>query len=198
MRLVTAAARVVADRNDATIDDFIRAAGVARGTFYNYFPTREDLFEALWAHVGKDPFMRIQRGCASLSDPAERLVCQIRRILDCAAEDEVWGWVIYSMSEDVKTLNADLMAFPTSDLLAGVAAERFALISVPAARDLVVATVRNALRAVMLSKAGPLYREAICRMVLLALGLPESEAGRLSEKEAGAFSVSACEPFESV
>jgi AcrR family transcriptional regulator len=43
-RLLEAAARVMADQgsDSATIDTFIRAAGVARGTFYNHFKTREE------------------------------------------------------------------------------------------------------------------------------------------------------------
>lgn len=43
----------------SSIDDVIRAAGVARGTFYNYFESKraifqvvlEDLFEVVWASV---------------------------------------------------------------------------------------------------------------------------------------------------
>jgi len=43
-RLLDAAEKVVAskDLQDATIEDFVSAAGVSRGTFYNYFPTVTD------------------------------------------------------------------------------------------------------------------------------------------------------------
>ena len=64
-RLIEAAARVMADQgsDNATIDTFIRAAGVARGTFYNHFKTREELLDALWTSIGHDPFLEIQNAC---------------------------------------------------------------------------------------------------------------------------------------
>ena len=42
-RIIEAALRVFAEKGpDAPIiDDFIKAAGVARGTFYNYFPSKD-------------------------------------------------------------------------------------------------------------------------------------------------------------
>ena len=60
-RLIEAAARVIASHgsDSVSIDTFIRAAGVARGTFYNHFKTREELLDALWSSIGHDPFLEI-------------------------------------------------------------------------------------------------------------------------------------------
>ena len=82
--VLEAGARVLADRGSAraTIDDFISAAGVSRGTFYNHFTTREELLEALWTNIGHDPFADIQRACSKLDDPAERLGAVTRQVLD--------------------------------------------------------------------------------------------------------------------
>jgi AcrR family transcriptional regulator len=33
---------------DVVLDDIARQAGVASGTLYNHFPTRQDLFQALF------------------------------------------------------------------------------------------------------------------------------------------------------
>src|SRR6267142_177728 len=67
-RLIASAARVIADRGDkkATIDDFIKEAKVARGTFYNHFARREDLLEALWSTIGHDPFAEILLACRTM------------------------------------------------------------------------------------------------------------------------------------
>jgi AcrR family transcriptional regulator len=69
-KLVMAAARVVAEpgENKANIDDFIKAAGVARGTFYNYYSTRELLLADLWARVGRNPLLEIQHACRTPSN----------------------------------------------------------------------------------------------------------------------------------
>ena len=73
-KLIAAAARVIAARGEdnARIDDFITEAGVARGTFYNYFLTREELIEAVWTYVGKTPFEHILQLSETLDDPAAR------------------------------------------------------------------------------------------------------------------------------
>jgi hypothetical protein len=48
-RLIDAAETVVAEKGveTASIEDFVRAAGVSRGTFYNYFPTATDIVHAM-------------------------------------------------------------------------------------------------------------------------------------------------------
>ncbi len=48
-RLLSSARLVFADQgyHAASVDDVIRAAGVARGTFYNYFPSKRAVFQTL-------------------------------------------------------------------------------------------------------------------------------------------------------
>jgi len=60
-QLLACAREVFAERgyHGSSIDDVIRAAGVARGTFYNYFESKravfqvvlEDLFEVIWTSI---------------------------------------------------------------------------------------------------------------------------------------------------
>ena len=52
--LFDSAFRVVAEDGyaDASIDKIATGAGVAKGTFYNYFETRQDLFDQLLPHLG--------------------------------------------------------------------------------------------------------------------------------------------------
>jgi AcrR family transcriptional regulator len=178
-KLIVAAARVIARRGDehATIDDFIRAAGLARGTFYNYFPTREDLVEAVWSHLGKDPFLEIERLCAPIADPAERMVAVARMVLERAGRDEIWGWLIYSLSSDDQEVNEDLRAFPSPELRDGIAQGRFVFDDLESARDLVVGIVRKALRMRLAGGRTAAYDQAMCRMMLCALGLSQDEAG---------------------
>lgn len=51
-----AAAKVVGERGyaDASIARITEAAGIAQGTFYLYFKSRQDLFDELLPHVGED------------------------------------------------------------------------------------------------------------------------------------------------
>lgn len=180
-KLIAAAARVIATGGDknATIDDFIQAAGVARGTFYNYFPTREDLLEALWTQVGKDPFLEIRNACATIEDPAERLIAQAHLVLKRSGEDQVWGWLVFALSGDTETVNADLRAYPTPDLEAGLKAGRIRYDNLDSARDLVVGTIRAGMKTQLNGQGSSEYADAICRMILLALAVPPTEVGRI-------------------
>lgn len=177
-KLITAAARVIARRGDEdpTIDDFIRAAGFARGTFYNYFPTREDLIDAVWAHIGKDPFLEIERLCAPIADPAERMAAVARMVLNRAGQDETWGWLIYSLSSDDYEVNEDLRAFPLPELQDGHNLGRFDIEDLESARDLVVGIVRKALRMRLFGGRNADYDLIICKMMLRAIGLSKPDA----------------------
>jgi len=181
-RLMEAGARAIAHHGmaRATIDDFIAEADVSRGTFYNHFSMREELLEALWERVGRDPFRDIQAACAIFADPAERLAAVTRSVMHRARRDATLGWLIVAMSADRRTVNEDLKTYPRPDLMLGRAAGRFAFDDLTSASDLVVGTVRTGLRALLSDTRPPDYVESLCKLILSALGMAEEEARRIS------------------
>src|SRR5690349_13908998 len=93
--LVDAAMRVFArvGPDAATIDDLIAEATVARGTFYNYFTTRDDVLTAVATQISN----RVLTELADLrrvADPAERVSRTVRTFIRVAAIDPTEGWVI--------------------------------------------------------------------------------------------------------
>jgi AcrR family transcriptional regulator len=177
-KLIAAAARVVArlGQEKATIDDFIQAAGVSRGTFYNYFPTRDQIVDALWAHVGRTPFLEIHDSCRKIKDPALGLIAETKLITSRAGSDEVWGWLIYSLSGDFETVNEDLLTFPLPMLKEGIATGRFVVRDLDAARDAVVNIVRGGIFAKLIHRSSADYERSVWEMILLALGNDSNEA----------------------
>lgn len=180
-RLIAAAAKVIVDRGEerATIDDFIQAADVSRGTFYNYYSTREEIIEELWSTIAKDPFKQIAKSCEKADDAAEQLIMFARLVIDRANQDEVWGWLIYAMSRDEMTVNQDLRAFPTPELKLGLTQGRFSFDNIDSARDYVVSLVRQTIRVNLSEKRPEGYNSAIYKMLLLGLGIKESDANKL-------------------
>ncbi|MEZ5502350.1 MAG: helix-turn-helix domain-containing protein [Halioglobus sp.] len=83
LRLIEAALVVFDDKGlEATvIDDVISAAGVARGTFYNYFQTIDELLAALSLELGNDVMRSVERAVEHYADPALRLAFGIRLYL---------------------------------------------------------------------------------------------------------------------
>jgi hypothetical protein len=91
-----------------------------------------------------------------------------------------WGWLILALSAEETTLNDDLRGYPRPDLRAGSAAGRFRYESETSATDLVVGTMRAALRALLHEGREANYVQALCKMMLQALGINRIEASRIS------------------
>lgn len=181
-RLIVAGAKVIAEKGaeKVTIDDFISEAHVSRGTFYNYFATREEMLGAIWNSRGHDPFEYILASCRGLANPAEHLSAVTRLVLRKARLDPVWGWLTVALSADATSLNDDLRQYPVPDLLAGMTAEVFVFSDLQAAADMVVGTVRAGLKALLNEKRDTGYAESVTLMILLALGVPRKDAERIA------------------
>ena len=183
-KLLDAAARVVAElgENRATIDDFIRMAGVARGTFYNYYSTRKALMDDLWANVGRTPLLDIQQASRMLDDPAERLAVETRLVLERARSDAKWGWLVYALSGERDLVNDDLRRYPRPDLEAGRRLGRFQFDEIGPAGDFVVSAVRGALRSTLEGPVKPNYGGMVTHMLLRSLGIEDDEAREIANQ----------------
>lgn len=68
-----------------TIDEVIRAAGVARGTFYNYFQSYEELLGVVAAALSDELMVIVDPLVNRFADPAERVSCGVRTCLTIGA-----------------------------------------------------------------------------------------------------------------
>ena len=177
-KLLAAAARMLAELGESksSISDFVEAAGVARGTFYNYYSTREELLKDLWMYIGHSPFLGIRDAAASYSDPAERLSVGCRLALLRAAADPTWGWLIYALSRDHETVIDDFYTFPGPALLAGRETGRFQFDSFEGASDVILGAIRTAWRGLLLGIRQPNYIEAVIVQILKSVGIDAKEA----------------------
>jgi AcrR family transcriptional regulator len=184
MGLVASAYRVFAqkDINLVTIDDIIAEAGVARGTFYNYFQTREDALKAVADFLRDEMKQKIETQSAISSDPAERLVLSIRQLLHHAMQDQTWGWVVVriglSASSRIETIETTL----GKDLQLGIQSNRFQVDSFPATLTLILGTGLLALRRILEEPTEPDYPEQVAKILLKSLGINDAEAEAIAFK----------------
>ena len=80
------------------IDDFVKAAGVSRGTFYNYFQTPRDLLEASMAYISDELIETIIPAVADESNPVIRLATAARLFYRKARLDPVFRAFLSSVS----------------------------------------------------------------------------------------------------
>ncbi|MFC7473906.1 TetR/AcrR family transcriptional regulator [Dankookia sp. GCM10030260] len=173
--LVEAAMRVFARLGPDTpvIGDFIAEAGVARGTFYNYFKTKEELLIAVAAVIA-DRIQAETRMLRGLVDPADRVACTVRLFIRQAAADATWGWIIVRVALIAAPLGETMRADLATDIADGIAAGRFQVAAPQVAYDLVLGAGLMGMRSVLRGEAAPGHAEAVARMLLLALGVADA------------------------
>lgn len=182
--LIDAAYRVFArkETDAVTIDDIIAEAGVARGTFYNYFQTREDVLRAVAASLSDVMNQKIWAQYATIADPAERMAIGLRQFLHQAMRDTTWGWVIVRIGLVAAPLSETIERGLLTDLEAGIRLERFRVDSTQATVDLVLGTALMATRSILEGHTEPNYPEQITKLILKSLGVADDEAEAIAFK----------------
>jgi len=190
-RLLDAAEKVVAEKGAeaASIEDFVKAAGVSRGTFYNYFPTATELLHALNTRVAAELDLELDRMGAAIEDPVARLAASLHTVLSAYAGDPVRGWIAMQLAASRAPRQQAFESRFAALYGEGVACGRFHKVDISAAWTLAFGTVRMAQRDVMAGASVPTSAVQIVALILAAFGVPFEEAERISCSEAAAARV---------
>lgn len=174
--IVDTAQQVFADKGpDApVIDDFIRAAGVARGTFYNYFRTTGELLTAVTTAMEDGLMISIETGMANLPDPVDRLSMGPRLWLNWSLADRTLCAFIVRSRYRSPTVEK-LLAY---DLREGKRVGSFRIRRVEVARDLVVGTVLEAMHRILTSHVPRSLADDVARQILQGLGVEPARIER--------------------
>jgi AcrR family transcriptional regulator len=170
-RIVEAALRVIAERGPDTpvIEDFIRAAGIARGTFYNHFRTTEELLTATSSWLEDALIDNIEAVIGGFDDPVRRLATGIRLWMQLSRRDPVFcAFVVRSRFRGAAVERALGL-----DLSGGLRSGRITAPSIELARDLVVGTIREAQARMMAARVPASYPDDVVRLILRALRVDE-------------------------
>ena len=174
-RIIQAALHVFAEKGPdaAVIDDFIRAAAVARGTFYNYFKSVDELLEATsrWLIDGSIAWIEVALGARE--DPAERFGLGVRLFMGKAQSDPVWCRFI------VRTWAVGELEYPLRDIRQGVQQKLFHTPSIEAARDLQMGTLREAMLRIISGQVPVGYAEQIAAICMQGLGLERQRIAQI-------------------
>lgn len=169
LRIIDTALKVFAEKglDVPVIDDFVKAAGIARGTYYNYYRSTAELLAAASQLLENDMIESIEAEIGALEDPVVRLTTGVRLWLHKAATDPHWcGFMIRTFHRGhlvEKMLDADLSK--------GIRTGAFRIPSATSARDLVVGTILEAMRRFNARSVPERYTEDVTRIILTGLGL---------------------------
>lgn len=182
--LLDAAVRVFARKGAgaAAIHEIATEAGVANGTFYNYFRTREALLEATSLRLAAQLHAAIGASRAAVDDPAERVAIGCRRFVLQAQSDPVWAAALLRVWHSTGTPKAIAADPLVADLRAGRRRGRLQYADEAAARDLVQGTVLSGMRSVLEGRPAEAHAGAIATLVLRGLGVALEEAAAIASR----------------
>jgi len=182
--LLDAAVRVFARKGAgaAAIHEIAAEAGVANGTFYNYFRTREALLEATSLRLALRLHTAIAASRTGVADPAERVAIGCRRFVLQARHDPVWAAALLRVWHSTPVLSASAADPLLADLRAGRRVRRLKYVNETAALDLVQGTVLSGMRSVLEGRAVDEHASAIAAVVLRGLGVAPAEADAIAAR----------------
>ncbi|KCZ86090.1 regulatory protein TetR [Hyphomonas adhaerens MHS-3] len=178
--LVDAAMRVFAEKGleAATNAEVFSEAGVSRGTFYNYFETKEDLLKAVASELVDQLNDQIDSYTEEISGTPERLAWTFGSFLNRTKADPVWARVILSIAamNFPHPVGASTGANIARDMQAGRDQGLFTLEDDEVAINIMVGTVTQAMHSTLAGRTGPDHAYHVAKSILLALGTPEARA----------------------
>ena len=184
LRLIEAAMAVIADKGpgQASVEDFVAAAGVSRGTFYNYFPTIDELLATLNLHMSEGFDRQLTAATEGLRDPALVLAVIVHETFRIVSADPQRGWVALRITDSSAPRHAKLAERFDAIYQGAVDRGRVRPTTPDAARNLLVGAVRLAQSEILAGRADIAHTVDLVSLVLTAYGLDADEAAKVSRK----------------
>jgi AcrR family transcriptional regulator len=166
-KIIRAAVQVFAEQGlDApVIDDFIKAAGIARGTFYNYFKSTDELLRATSDLLSEELISLIDKEIRSLKDPALRYGVGTRLWMRWAEGNPLWCRFIARVWNSVKYEK------PFQDIREGIRKKVFVAPDAYVAWDVISGAIRQAMFRIGEGSVRRNYGDAVVQLCLQALGV---------------------------
>ncbi len=150
------------------IDDFAKAAGIARATFYTYFRTTGELLDAAVAAMSDELIAAIAPAVQGEPDPVNRMATAAWLFYHRATADPVLGAFLSSIA-GVGSLAATHIR---TDLLEGIRADLIAVKDIDLAEAIAQGIMVFALKAPRAREAGDARAAQVIQAILAALGVP--------------------------
>jgi AcrR family transcriptional regulator len=178
MRLLDSALEVVVAKgpDDAVIEDFIAAAGVSRGTFYNHFKTTNELMLTLATAMSDEVLQTIDPLVLSIPDPMHRFTTGARLYMRMGLRYPLWGTFITRVGTRIAARGQLIDRNLTRDLTDARKDSRIHMDSVRVARDVVLGSIFYGIETMLTEPTHDHHPEHMMRCVLIGFGLDPVEA----------------------
>jgi AcrR family transcriptional regulator len=178
-----------------SIQEITDTADVGFGSFYNHFPSKEAIADAVMEQAIESFGDAADRLAETIDDPAEVLAASVRHAVMRAASDEAWAWfLIRTALARGDSLRRGLGRRLARDVRTGVAAGRFKvedpIVTMLAAGGAILAVIAGRLH----GEIGRDAPERAAAVVLKLLGVPAREARHIANRPLPAIAAPGEEP----
>jgi AcrR family transcriptional regulator len=163
------------------IDDFIAAAGVARGTFYNYFSTTQELLDAVTAELSDSLVASIEKVVSRVPDPLNRMALGCLLYMHLGVDVPTWGGFVMRAGSRSKATGKLVNTNLPRDLDLANKAGEVDYPTLRAARDVVLASLNQAIQTVISGDAPREHLRQVLAVGLRGIGVRAAHAARLSQ-----------------
>lgn len=163
-----------------TIDDVIAEAKVARGTFYNHFKSRDELFRAVGNDVSSAINSVISGAIDGMADPIERIALSFRLFVRFAVADAARGWILLRTMPLAGPLNAGAKEFIAAEFEAASQTGRLRPMPLPVMIDIGLGLQIMTIHRLLVEKVGSDHIDKAAEGILVALGLEPDDAAKLA------------------
>jgi len=182
--LLDAARTLVYERGHEriSIQDITERADVGLGTFYNYFESKQAVFEAVLDEFRDQFNQRLNTIRQPVKDPATIMALTLKYCLQEAQDNDEWNrFLTWSgLPADVHRLEQDEEQC-LQDIQRGLKAGRFKVDDVNFTQNLIMGMSRHVTREITGGRLGRGAIEHTVRYILRMLGLPDLVAKALAE-----------------
>lgn len=158
------------------VDDFIAAAGVARGTFYNYFKTAHELLAAVTEELNEEVLGMVDPLVLRYDDPAVRFCVGTRLYVHFALRYPVWGAFLTRIGPAHAVRGRRMDRYLLRDLALGLSSGRFTAGSALVVRDMILGSLFFGIETLLTEGGSGQHIEDMLYTVLHGIGLPAEEA----------------------
>ena len=153
------------------IEEICASARISRGTFYNYFSSINELFDALAHEISHDINVRIRALLLLMPPGAFRVSTAARLYLHQVRIDQAWGRAMVNLTGTGPQFGLDSLQHVIQAIAEGIERGEFQIPNVEVGCDLVLGTVLSAMMTMVRAPFPDDYPEMIVRQILIGLGV---------------------------
>ena len=165
----------------ASISEVTATAGVSHGIFYYHFKSKAELLDAVGHAVAAALVNEVDDVISDIDNGVERVALATQEFIRRAAGEPEWGWLIVEALGDLGAFHDQISRGIHKDVTIGIAQGGFNVQPSEMLFAALLSVVSVGLRERLQRPKGPDVERLTAEFVLRMLGIPPSEAQRLTK-----------------